>query len=82
MSSANGVIYGNIGGIYAKKDNYEQAVKYLTQSISINDHTGFEIQDAQTAKLKLVELYIRHSNFKAANRLLNELQTYLSSKTA
>ncbi|MGY0040695.1 tetratricopeptide repeat protein [Pedobacter sp. NJ-S-72] len=79
MSSANGVIYGNIGGIYAKKDDYEQAVKYLTKSIAINDHPGFEIQDAQTAKLKLVELYIQHSNFKT-DSLLNELKTYLSSK--
>jgi signal transduction histidine kinase len=80
MSSANGVIYGNLGGIYAKNNNYEQAVKYLTQSISINDHARFEIQDAQTAKLKLVELYIGHSDFKEADQLLNELQTYLSSK--
>jgi signal transduction histidine kinase len=79
-SSAKGVIYGNLGGIYAKKNDYEQAVKYLTQSISINDYAGFDIRDAQTAKLKLVELYIGHSDFKQADRLLNELQAYLSSK--
>lgn len=79
-SSAEGVIYGNLGGIYAKKNNYNQAVKYLKRSISINDHAGFDIRDAQTAKLKLAELYIEHSDFKEADRLLYELQTYLSSK--
>ncbi|MET4140211.1 signal transduction histidine kinase/Tfp pilus assembly protein PilF [Pedobacter sp. UYP1] len=81
ISSANGVIYGNLGGIYAKNNNYDQAEKHLTQSILINDHQGYDIQDAQTAKLKLAELYIRYSNFKDADRLLNELQVYLSSKS-
>ncbi|WP_170132686.1 tetratricopeptide repeat-containing sensor histidine kinase [Pedobacter cryoconitis] len=80
ISSANGVIYGNLGGIYARNNNYEEAEKFLTQSILINDHPGYDIQDAQTAKLKLAELYIRYSNFKKADRLLNELQVYLSSK--
>lgn len=80
ISSANGIIYGNLGGIYAKKNNYGQAVNYLTQSISINDHPGYDIRDAQTAKLKLAALYINHSDFKEADRLLNELHTYLSSK--
>ncbi|QNK61905.1 tetratricopeptide repeat-containing sensor histidine kinase [Pedobacter sp. PAMC26386] len=80
ISLANGVIYGNLGGIYAKINNYGQAVKYLTESIAINDRPGYEIRDAQTAKQKLVELYIGHSDFENANRLLNELQTYLSSK--
>ncbi|MBB5621375.1 signal transduction histidine kinase/Tfp pilus assembly protein PilF [Pedobacter cryoconitis] len=80
ISSASGVIYGNLGGIYSKNNNYDQAEKYLTQSIAINDHPGYDIQDAQTAKLKLAELYIRHSDFEKADRLLNELQVYLSSK--
>ncbi|KIO78232.1 hypothetical protein TH53_04765 [Pedobacter lusitanus] len=80
MSSANGVIYGNLGGIYAVNNNYELAVKSLIQSILINDRPGYEVHDAQTAKQKLADLYIRHSKFREADKLLNELQTYLSGK--
>lgn len=80
ITGANGVIYGNLGGIYAKKGDDQQAEKYLKESIAINDRAGYEIQDAQTAKLKLADLYIRRSDFIPAERLLNELKGYLSGK--
>lgn len=79
ISAANGVVLGNLGGIYAKHNNYEQAEKYLKQSIAINDRPGYEIRDAQTAKYKLIELYLGHSNFKAAGKLLDEMESYLST---
>lgn len=79
ISGANGVIYGNLGGIYAQKGDDQQAKKYLKESIAINDRVGYEIQDAQTAKLKLADLYIRLSDFTTGERLLNELGEYLSS---
>lgn len=80
ITGANGVIYGNLGGIYAKKGDDQQAEKYLKESIAINDRTGYDIQDAQTAKLKLAALYIRLSDFAGGERLLNELESYLSGK--
>jgi len=79
ISGAIGVIYGNLGGIYAQKGDDQQAKKYLKESIAINDRMGYEIQDAQTAKLKLADLYIRRSDFTPGERLLNELEGYLSS---
>lgn len=78
--AANGVIYGNLGGVYARKGEDKQAEKYLKLSIAINDGEGSEVLDAQTAKSKLAKLYIRRSNFVAAEKLLNELQDYLSGK--
>jgi len=80
ITGANGVIYGNLGGIYAKKGDDQQAEKFLKESIAINDRAGYEIQDAQTAKLKLAGLYIKRSDFTSAERLLNELEGYLGSK--
>lgn len=80
IEAANGVIYGNMGGIYIKQEQYQKAEESLKQSIVINDHVGYEIQDAQTAKLKLADLYIRHSDFVPAEKLLDEVQQYLSGK--
>ena len=80
ITGANGVIYGNMGGIYAKKGDHQQAEKYLKESIAINDRKGYDIQDAQSAKLKLAALYIGLSDFTSGEMLLNELEGYLSSK--
>ncbi|KQC00125.1 tetratricopeptide repeat-containing sensor histidine kinase [Pedobacter sp. Hv1] len=78
--TALGVIYGNMGGAYAKLNNYKVAERYLKLSIAINDRLGFDPTDAQTAKLKLADLYIRISNFKAAAVLLAQLQQILEQK--
>ncbi|NQX39388.1 Signal transduction histidine kinase [Pedobacter steynii] len=80
ITSASGVIYGNLGGIYVKKGEDEQAKKYLKESIAINDRPGYDIQDAQTAKLKLAALYIGLSDYAGGERLLNELEDFLSCK--
>lgn len=75
---SHGVIYGNMGGIYVRQGNYKKAEQFLTESIRINDRPGYEYQDAQTAKIKLANLYIIRNNFNAAGKLLNELESYLS----
>lgn len=79
--SAHGVVYGNMGGVYLKLNNYKAAERYLKQSIAINDRPNFDFIDAQTAKLKLADLYLRISNFKAAAALLTQLQQALEQKT-
>lgn len=73
------VVYGNLGGLYSTMNNYTDAEKYLKESIRINDHKEKDIRDAQTAKIKLADLYIRYSHFKQAERLLNEVQAYLKT---
>jgi signal transduction histidine kinase len=74
---AKGVVYGNIGGVYAKLNNFKIAAHYLKQSIIINDRPQFDQADALTAKLKLADLYIRIGYFKSADTLLNQLKRVL-----
>lgn len=71
---AMGVVYGNMGGVYAKMNHFQKAERYLKESIKINDRPNFDPLDAQTAKIKLVDLYIRFTNLEKASRLLEELR--------
>jgi signal transduction histidine kinase len=79
-ATARGVVYGNLGGVYAKLNNYREAEKYLKESIRINDRPGYAIDDAQTAKLKLADLDIRSVHYPAADSLLNELETTITRR--
>ncbi len=74
IQTAKGVVFGNMGGTYAKLGRYREAEKYLKESIAINDRPHFAQVDAQTAKLKLADLYLRFSKFKGVSILLKELQ--------
>lgn len=76
-SIARGVVMGNLGGLYAKQGKYNEAVRYLSESIAINNRIGYAISDAQTAVYKLADLYIRFREFPAAGRLLDQLENYL-----
>jgi signal transduction histidine kinase len=80
MLTAKAVVYGNMGGIYAKQKQYDKAEKYLKESIRINERPRAEEVDALTAKLKLAELYFKFKHFKQAGNLLNELQLALNQK--
>ncbi len=71
---AKGVVYGNLGGVYAKQNKFADAEKYLKLSILINDHPGYEPGDAQTAAVKLAGLYINFSHFREADSLLRKLE--------
>jgi signal transduction histidine kinase len=73
VQTSIGVIEGNLGGAYAKLDQYPQAVKHLKQSIAINDRPGYDIEDAQTAKIKLAGLFLNHNNFNGTDVLLGQL---------
>lgn len=76
-STARGVVMGNLGGLYARQDKYNEAVRYLNESIRINNRPGYAISDAQTAVIKLADLYMRFKQLPAASRLLDQLETYL-----
>jgi signal transduction histidine kinase len=80
METARGVVYGNLGGVYSTQGNYSEARKYLTESIRINDRPNYDQADAQTAAIKLADLYIRFSCFKEADALLGRLQLAIFSK--
>lgn len=77
VEMAKGVIYGNLGGAYAKANQFEHSEYYLKKSIAINKRPGFSIDDAQTAEIKLTGLYLRHAKLKQADTLLNSIQASL-----
>ncbi|KLT63774.1 tetratricopeptide repeat-containing sensor histidine kinase [Pedobacter sp. BMA] len=79
MIMAQGVIYGNLGGLYAKEGKSAKAEDMLRRSIRLNDHKGFAIDDAQTAKIKLINLYLDKNEFEKARNILDQVDTYLQS---
>jgi signal transduction histidine kinase len=80
MQAAKGVVLGNLGGAFAAQNNFLAAERYLQESIRINDRPLYEIQDAQTAKIKLAGLYLGQGKFKEGEKLLNELGAYLAGQ--
>jgi len=80
IQAARGVVYGNMGGVYVKLKQYNTAEEYLKKSIKINDHPHFAEIDAQTAKLKLADLYFQTKDYKKTAKLLDELQLVLDDK--
>jgi signal transduction histidine kinase len=81
IETARGVIYGNLGGAYAKQHQDKEAEHYLKESIIINGNHDHDYQDAQTAKLKLADLYVRAGRFNEAKVLLDQLEAYLGNET-
>ena len=73
IAAAKGVIYGNLGGVYSKLNQSQPAEKYLKESIRINKRPGYEVADALTAEMKLIELYIRNKRYNDANTLLSNI---------
>jgi len=78
--TASGVVYGNLGGTYAKKGNFTTAEFYLKENIRINDRPGYAVEDAQTAKLKLIRLYLANNRFPEANDLLTRMGSDLDAE--
>lgn len=78
--TALGVVYGNLGGTYAREGNFEMAEQYLKESIRLNDRTGGAMEDAQTAKIKLIRLYLDFHHLPAALSLLNQVEQDLRSE--
>ncbi|MRG44013.1 tetratricopeptide repeat protein [Chitinophaga sp. SYP-B3965] len=76
-STARGVVMGNLGGLYARQNKYNEAVRYLGESIRINNRPGYAISDAQTAVAKLADLHLRFKQLPAASQLLDEQERYL-----
>lgn len=79
VSTARGVVEGNLGGAYAQLGNFKDAEKHLKINISINDQPQHPVEDSQTAKLKLAQLYIDHNALNQADVLLDQLQADLYS---
>lgn len=77
IDMAKGVIFGNLGGLMGKLNNYEKAEEFLLKSIALNDRPGYDRQDAQTAKIKIIDLYIKENELEKAQIYLNQLDEAL-----
>ncbi|GEO19780.1 hypothetical protein CQA01_03140 [Cyclobacterium qasimii] len=77
ISSAMGVVKGNLGGVMAKLGNIGVAKKLLKSSIAINSQPNYDHSDAQTAKLKLTQIYINEGSLDKALVYLDELDKEL-----
>ncbi|MFW0718230.1 ATP-binding protein [Pedobacter sp. N23S346] len=75
-----GIVYGNLGGVYAKLGQYDQAEYYLKKSIAINDRPEFDEVDALTAKIKLAKLYLNFNHLQKTDRVLKGLRRKLAVK--
>lgn len=72
---AQGVVYGNMATALMQKEDYKQAEKFLLKSIEINSKKGFEVGDAQTAKIKLISLYSNNGQLNEAELLIKEIES-------
>ncbi|MEX2567817.1 MAG: ATP-binding protein [Cyclobacteriaceae bacterium] len=77
IEMAKGVVYGNLGGAMAKKNQLKKAEQYLLESIGINEQPGYDNRDAQTAKIKIIDLYLEKNEIEKAEKYLNQLKTEL-----
>ncbi len=64
--AARGVVLGNLGGVYSKKNQPILAERYLKESIQINDRPGYEVADAITARIKLADFFIKNKRYPEA----------------
>jgi len=79
MITAMAVVEGNLGGVYAKLNEFLEAEKHLQTNIRLNDRPGFAIEDAQTARTKLARLYINQGLMPKAKKILDGLESDLVS---
>ncbi len=77
IEMAMGVVYGNLGGVMGKLNNYGKAEEFLLKSIELNSRPGFDRRDAQTAKIKIIDLYIQEDELEKAQIYLNQLEEAL-----
>lgn len=75
---AKGVIYGNLGDVFRKKENLKEAEKLYQKSIQINFKKGGETIDAQYSYLKLAELYQETSRITDLENALKEIRVSLN----
>jgi signal transduction histidine kinase len=71
---AKGVIYGNLGQIYKDQGKYDEAEKLFRQSIAINIRKGNDIWDAQSAYLKLADLFYIENKIDSMGLTLQDIR--------
>lgn len=75
---ARGVVYGNMGQIYAT-GNTAKAEQLYKQSIEINSRPGGDINDALVTQQHLANLYFEQNNFEAMHNVLLSIKKGLDT---
>ncbi|WP_438946369.1 tetratricopeptide repeat-containing sensor histidine kinase [Sediminibacterium sp.] len=75
---AKGVVYGNLGDIFKKRGDKEEAEKNYKKSVAINFNSGRETSDAQYSYLKLAELYEESARITDLENALKEIRISLN----
>ncbi len=71
---AKGVIYGNMGQVYKAQGKYGEAEKLFRQSIAINLQKGNDTWDAQSAYVKLADLFYMENKIDSMGAALQEIR--------
>ncbi|HVX49066.1 MAG TPA: tetratricopeptide repeat-containing sensor histidine kinase [Chitinophagaceae bacterium] len=75
---ARGVVYGNIGQVYATT-NHDKAKELYRKSIAINSHPGYDVNDALITQLHLANLYMDENDYEGMHNVLVDMQKGLDT---
>lgn len=64
LEVAEGVIYGNIGKLYIKINDYDKAIPLLLKNVEINSKPKYDQRDAITSRVALGEYYLKTKQFE------------------
>lgn len=79
LERAKGIILGNKAGIHYLQGDLATAEILWQKSIRINTQPNYDYRDAQTAMLKLANMYIETKDFRKARKILAETRTLLDT---
>lgn len=69
-TTAMGVVLGNLGGVKLSQGELQKAEVFLKRSIALNDRAGYAVEDAQSAKFKMADLYLKRGEAEKAALVL------------
>ena len=79
IEMAKAVVYGNMGDIYLKKGDTATARKLFDRDVALNARDGYDYNDANCTREKIVRLDLRQKKFPDAEQQLIEIRKHLDT---
>ena len=79
IEMAKAVVYGNMGDIYLKKGDTVTARKLYNQDVTINARDGYDYNDANCTREKLVRLDLVQKRYSEAEKELEGIRAHLDT---
>lgn len=76
LTIAKGVVYGNMGHVYQRFEQYDKAIELLKRNISVNGHPNGDLGDGVTSYTYLLEIYIELDSLKEFNKIIDKVIQY------